>query len=153
METLTSSVEASIESGRDTSLFEYTHEYSTDNGVTWIPVPLGMTLDNLRDVRAVSNIAVPQVHPYDGELSAPDYDEREDYVIKTLVPQSDPNEPLPYETHDAQLNSDGLIKVLSCGFGASGYSPGGVSWIPPTSQQERKAKWRKRFRMKGRKNA
>lgn len=164
METLTSSVEASIESGSDTGPFEYTHEYSRDYGLTWIPVPKGMTVGDLKainngdiEVRAIPAIKplnwigeydVPQVHPYDGELS--------DYV-----PQSDPNEPLPYEIHDVQLNSDGTIekvsdaedyKVLSCGFGASGYSPGGVSWIPPDAQQERKAKWRKRFHMKGRKN-
>lgn len=71
---------------------------------------------------------------YDGEMIEPDY---------------------------LTLNSDGTIekvsgaedyKVFSCGFGASGYSPGGVSWIPPDAQQERKAKWRKRFHMKGRKN-
>ena len=120
METLTSSVEASIESGRDTSLFEYTHEYSRDYGLTWIPVPEGMTVG---DLKAINN----------GDI----------------------------EVRAIQLNSDGTIekvsdaedyKVLSCGFGSSGYSPGGVSWIPPDAQQERKVKWRKRFHMKGRKN-
>lgn len=146
METLSSSEQASIESGS----IHYKQEISTDSGRTWKDLPFGMTLDEFRAQRAELRTMPIEV------------DRVEDFTpLNVVAPQSDPNEPLPYEIYDARVNSDGMLekvsdaedyKVLSCGFGSSGYSPGGVSWIPATASQERKAKWRKRFRMKGRKN-